>query len=347
MRRWLPIALAAVAPHAAHADGVVEELSAGVAASSHWVSNRLAGTWDVDPEWQLQFDLSATRAGGGAAGRTYVGSLSAAFSPDPHWSLRFNGGWSPEVVSDVSVPVSIRGLPDGPPAPDAQLHATASWFVLGAGVDYSGAADDMHAVSASLAVGETYFRTHQEVVRVQDWTRPDGMTLSAMDAEAQCQATMCGPGASGMLLPQTAELGQFALNASVTDTVDRDTDLSLAASYYLYGDDPAKPGYFALATLTARTRASATSTPLLRAALAPSVAHRWGALSASLGLGYTRYTSDREFDASAALSVQYRLSLAAPRQLTINARLETSAHGETRDRPTPAGSAALGMQYTW
>jgi len=78
------------------------------------------------------------------------------------------------------------------------------------------------------------------------------------------------PGTSGMFLPQTAELGQFALKREHHPIpVDGDTDLSLAASYYLYGDDPSKPGYFALSTLTASTRASATSTPLVRAALAP------------------------------------------------------------------------------
>jgi hypothetical protein len=342
MRHWLPIALAAVAPHAAHADGVVEELSAGAASGSRWVSNQLAGMWEVDPEWQLRLDLSATRAAGSATGSTYVGSLSAVFSPDEHWSLRFNGGGSPEVASDVTVQVPIDDV-----NPDAQLHATAAWVVLGVGVDYNSASRDMHSVSASLAVNETYFRTHQEVLGVQDWTSAGGGKLSAADAVMHCRTVMCAPGTSGMFLPQTAELGQFALNASITDTVDGDTDLSLGASYYLYGDDPGKPGYFALSTLTASTRASATSTPLLRAALAPSVTHRWGALSTGLSLAYTRNASGREFDASAALSVQYAIALAAPRRLTLDARLEASSHGNTSDRPTPAGSAGLGIQYSW
>ncbi len=343
MRRWLPIALAAVAPHAAHADGVVEELSTGAASGSRWISNQLAGMWDVDPEWQLRLDLSATRTAGAATGGTYIGSLSAVFSPDAHFGLRFNGGWSPEVASDVTVQVPIGTDMN----PDAQLHATASSVVLGVGVDYNSASRDMHSVSASLAAGETYFRTHQEVVGVQDWTSPGGGKLSASDAMTRCRTVMCAPGVSGMLLPQAAELGQFALNASITDTVDGDTDLSLGASYYLYGDDPGRPGYFALSTLTASTRASATSTPLLRAALAPSVTRRWGPLSASLNLAYTRNASGRLFDASAALSVQYGIALAAPRRLTLDARMEASAQGDTRAPPASAGSAALGMQYTW
>src|SRR4051812_17231409 len=150
MRCWLPIALAAAVPHAAHADGVSEELSAGAASGSRWVSNQLAGMWDVAPEWQLRLDLSATRAAGSATGSTYIGSLSAVFSPDEHWSLRFNGGWSPEVVSDVTVQAPIDGLADDM-KPDAQLRATAAWFVLGVGLDYNTASSDMHSVSASLA----------------------------------------------------------------------------------------------------------------------------------------------------------------------------------------------------
>lgn len=346
MRRWLPIALAAVVPHAAHADGVTEELSAGAASGSRWISNQLAGMWDVDPAWQLRLDLSTTRAAGAATGETYVGSLSAVFSPDEHWTLRFNGGWSPEVVSNVTVPAPTGGAPDTAPPPDARLHATASWVVLGVGVDYHGATDDgVHSVSASLGVGETYFRTHQEAIGV-DGTRPDGTVRSTAGAEQRCGDAMCA-GAPGMWLAQTAELGQFAVNASITDTIDRDTDLSLDASCYLYGDDPTRSGYFALATLTASTRASATSTPLLRAALAPSIAHRWGALSTTLGLAYTRYASGRAFDTSAVVSVAYAIALTAPRRLTLDARLEASSHGNTADPPTPAGSAALGLQYTW
>jgi hypothetical protein len=201
----------------------------------------------------------------------------------------------------------------------------------------------MHAVSASLTVGETYFRTHQEAAGL-DGSRPDGTAQST--AGAQCGIAMCA-GAPSMSLSQAAELGQFALNASITDTVDGDTDLSLGASYYLYGDDPRKPGYFALATLTTSTRASATSTPLLQAALAPSVAHRWGALSTTLSLAYTRYASGRQFDTSAAVSIEYAIALTAPRRLALDARLEISSHGNTSDPPTPAGSTALGMQYSW
>lgn len=345
MRRWLPIALAAVVPHAAHADGVAEELSAGAASGSRWISNQLAGMWDVDPAWQLRLDLSATWAAGAATGATYVGSLSAVFSPDEHWILRFNGGWSPEVVSDVTVPIPTDELPDTAPPPDARLHATASWVVLGVGVDYHGASDDMHSVSASLGVGETYFRTHQEVIGVSG-SGLDGAVVSTAGAELRCGGAMCA-GAPGMRLAQTVELGQFAVNANLTDTVDRDTDLSLDASYYLYGDDPTRSGYFALATLTASTRASATSTPLLRAALAPSIAHRWGALSTTLGLAYTRYASGRAFDTSAVVSVAYAIALTGQRRLTLDARLEASSHGNTADPPTPAGSAGLGMQYTW
>ena len=346
----LAVPLAAALPHAARADGVVEELSAGASGLAGWVSNKLAGTWDVDPQWQLGVDLSATRTVGDSSGGTYVGSLSAVFSPDEHWSLRFNGGWSPALTGTVTAAVPIDGLPEDE-RPDAQLCATASWFVLGVGVDYAGAVNDVHSASVSLSLGETYFHTHQEVVSVPDWTGRGGGTLSAMQAQILCRDTMCDQ--PGLFLPQSAELGQFAVNASVTDTVDRDTDFSVDASYYLYGDDPDGPGYLALKTLTTDTRASATSTPLLRAALAPSVTHRWGDLSTRVGLSYTSYAVGDEIEAGASLSVQYPLPLTAPRRLVLDARLEASKHRPPRtpNDPEPAitsaYSAALGVQYTW
>jgi len=129
--------------------------------------------WDVDPEWQLRLDLSATRAAGSATGSTYVGSLSAVFLARRALEPAVQRRRIPRGRQRCVVQVPIDDV-----NPDAQLHATASWVVLGVGVDYNSASRDMHSVSASLAVNETYFRTHQEVLGVQDWTSPGGGKLS-------------------------------------------------------------------------------------------------------------------------------------------------------------------------
>jgi hypothetical protein len=102
MRRWLAIAITAVAPRIAHAGGALEELAAGAAPAtetspgSRWISDKLAGIWDVDASWQLRLDLSSTRVYSDATdttrGDVYAGSLSAVYSADDHWNLRLTGG---------------------------------------------------------------------------------------------------------------------------------------------------------------------------------------------------------------------------------------------------------------
>src|SRR5215813_6605731 len=92
--------------------------------------------------------------------------------------------------------------------------------------------------------------------------------------------------------------------------IDRDTDLSLDAAYYLYDRDLMQSGYLALSTLADSTLGSATSAPLLREALSPSVAHRWGAVSATASLSYAGYADSPESNApladlGASLRVQY------------------------------------------
>src|SRR5262249_9668240 len=133
---------------------------------------------------------------------------------------------------------------------------------------------------------------------------------------------------------------------SITDTVDGDTDLSLDATYYLYGDDPLKPGYFALATFDRTTRGSATSAPLLRDAFAPGVTHRWGNAAASLSLSYSGYT-DRQFDVGVGLSIQYKLAIAGTHRLRLNAKVAAGSHSDTDYRLTQSRSVGLGAQYTW
>jgi hypothetical protein len=354
MRRWLTIALAAVAPHAAHASGALEELAAGAAPAtetapgSRWISDKLAAIWDLDARSQLRLDLSSTRVYSDATditrGDVYLGSLSAVYSPDDHWSLRLNGSWSPESTTRATVAVDAQGLFAATMQVDAQLHAAASSFAFGAAVDYDGAAGDLHALSASLSASATYFVAQQEITSVQD---PSGATLDAAGMRMRCQIEVCSSAVAGALWPQLVQLGQFALGASVTDTVDGDTDLSLDASYYLYDHDPLQLGYLALASIARSTLGSATGAPLLRDAVTPSVAHRWGNVAASASLSYSDYADGREFDVSASLRVQYKLALASSHRLKLYAKLAAGSHVDASYELTRSGSAGLGAQYTW
>jgi hypothetical protein len=361
MRRRMTIALgpalavvAAAASRTAHAGGVVEELAAGGAPrsaqspGSRWVSDKLAGIWDIDESWQLRLDLSSTRvlsqAADSAAGDVFLSAVSAVYSADEHWSLRLNGGWSPVAAQLAAVQVDTRGLftaPDAPMTAGALLHAATTSYAYGAGLDYDSASDDVHSLSWSLSMGVTHYTARQEIVSVDE---PAGGALDAAAVRMRCPQD--GP-CSGELSPQTIHLGQFALTGSIADTVDHDTDLSLDASLYLYDKDPMRLGYNALATISTSTLGSASGAALLRDSITPSIAHRWGDLSATASVSLSDYIDGREADVGASLRIQYRLALAGARRLKLNAKLAAGSHIDQDFQLTRSGSAALGAQYTW
>jgi hypothetical protein len=348
------LAVGAIAPRAGRTDSALEELAAGAtlatgtAPGSMWVSDRLAGVWDIDPRWQLRLDLSTTRALGDAGDTArddvYLGALAVAYAPDEHWSLRLSGGWSPEASTRAIAQVDAGGLFVDAMG-DARLRAAVSSVALGAGIDYDSASDDVHAMSASLSLGATYFQAQQEIL---DIAEPGaGATLDAAAIRMRCAVAACSSAVTGALSPQWLQLGQFALGASITDTIDGDTDLSLDASYYLYDRDPLQFGYYALATIARSTLGSATSAPLLRDAISPGVSHRWGSVAASVNLAYADYVDGREYDVSASLRIQVKIALADARRLRLYVKLASDAHGDASSELTHAASVGLGAQYAW
>lgn len=368
MRRWLIVAIAvAASPRAARAGAAVEEVSAGGApAGARWIGDRMAGIWDVDASVQLRLDVATTRmfaASGEATGAAYLAALSAAYSADDHWSLRLSGAWTPESTTTASALPALDGAGSPGQGPGgtvvdqagvdaADLRITASSLALGAGLDYDSASDAMHSPSASLSVTATYFRSQQEITGA----RAGEVELDPMQLWARCQDRHCNDQALAALRPEWVQLGQFALGASVTDTIDRDTDLSLDAAYFLYDRDLAQSGYHALSTLASSSLGSATSAPLLRVALAPSIAHRWTAVSAMVGLSYAGY-ADRPADGplaeapladlGASLRVQYKLSLDGARRLKLYVKLGAGTHVDRGYGHASSGSAGLGAQYSW
>jgi hypothetical protein len=353
MRRWLIVVIAAAAaPHAARAGGAAEELSAGGApAGARWVGDKLAAIWDVDTSAQLRLDVSATRmydgATGAASGEAYLGALSVVYSTDEHWSLRLNSAWSPEATTRATAyPAGDASSPnvlDEAMLTDAELRITASSLAFGAGLDYDSASDDMHALSASLSFTATYFHAEQEITGAH----AGDASLDPMQLWTRCQDRPCDSQALAALRPQWVQLGQFALGASVTDTIDRDTDFSLDAAYYLYDRDPLQSGYHALSTLANSTLGSATSAPLLRDALAPSVGHRWGAVSAAASLSYAGYADGQQADLGTSLRIQYKPATGGSQRLKLYVKLGASTHVDAHYTHANAGSAGLGAQYSW
>src|SRR5207248_11055706 len=149
------------------------------------------------------------------------------------------------------------------------------------------------------------------------------------------------------LYPQWAQLAQFAFDGSVSDTIDRDTDLSLGGAYYVYGDDPRRLGYYTLATVGRGTLGTATGVAPLQFGVSPSVAHRWGAFAATAGLSYASYLEDQGYDLGASVRMQYRLDLDADRRLKLYGKLGGAWHVDESNDLATSASLALGAQFTW
>jgi len=66
-----------------------------------------------------------------------------------------------------------------------------------------------------------------------------------------CATGACSSELQGALWPQWAQLGQYAADASVSETIDDDTDLGLDSGVLPLRPRSAEARYFALATIGA------------------------------------------------------------------------------------------------
>ncbi len=349
MRGWLSIAVVLLGARTARADGVLEELAAGSvpatpsAPGSHWLSDKVAGMWDATSAFQLRLDVSTTRLYAGSTdshGDVVLGSLSAVYTIDDHWTVRGSASWSPQSTTLASVPVDM--FVDA--AASAQLRASASSLAASGAIDFDSAGTGDEELTASLSVTATYFSSEQAVTGVVD---ASGRMLGPQAARMSCETEMCSSDLTGALTPQWVQLGQYAVGASVTDTVQQATDISLDASYFLYDSDPMQFGYYALATVGRGALGSAAGVAPLRDAITPSVTHRWGNLGINASLSYADYVAAQGSDISASVRVQYKIALAGERRLKLYAKLGGAGHFDATGALASSGSTAIGAQFSW
>src|SRR5712672_598677 len=112
MRRLVyALAIVAVGHALAHADGAIQEVSAGNAPhtqgspSSTWIADKLAGIWEPGDDWQLRLDVTGTHYLGEQAGDLVLGNLSLEYAPTAHWNLRLAAGGSPSSKSHATTAV--------------------------------------------------------------------------------------------------------------------------------------------------------------------------------------------------------------------------------------------------
>jgi hypothetical protein len=269
-----------------------------------------------------------------------LANASAEYTIDTHWTVRGAAGYSPESQTFATQTVEMLGGATG----DAALRASSSSMSLGASVGYETGGDSDRELSAGLSATATYFSSQQEITSVRDDT---GQMFGLPAMRMACATGACSEELAGALWPQWAQLGQYAIDGNVSETIDHDTDLSLDAAYYLYDRDPQKLGYFALATVGRGTLGNATGVAPTEYTITPSVAERWGNLAATASLAYGGYMEDQGYEIGANLRVQYKLKLDRDRRVKMYGKLGSSWHVNPANELAQSGSLALGVQYSW
>ena len=322
----------------AHADAAFDEVSAGGAQKSasgprpsSWVADKLGGMWDPSDDWQLRVDLLATRDEKPTS-NVLLATAGLEYDPDDHWFVRATVAGSPSstTTSTISVPTA-RG------STDAGLRSNTASTSGGLQTGWETASGGNFETIATASATATYFDSLQQITSVRDGA------ISVAQIQSYCTTHTCSPQLIAALDAQRSNLTELVLDASLTETLWRDTDVGVEGSYYAYDKDPMQVGYYtaAIAGRTATTAAGIGIAPL-RYTVMPSVIERWGKLMAMASVSYGSYVDDQGIDVTAAVRVQYRIG-----GVKLWTKLMGSRDTDQMQNVTKSGSAALGVQLRW
>ena len=325
----------------AHADGALEEVSAGsvpqtsTSARSTWLADKIAGMWEPGEAWQIRIDLTGTRVS--STSDVLLATVGVEYDPDGHWMFRVVGGGSPSARSVSTTPVQLATTQE-----NAQLQSDASSVsgTASAGYDTAGAGD--LEMTALVIANATRFEAQQQITSVD--TR-DGQTMTAQQLRDFCATRPCATRLAGLLDPQSSTLDQVSIDAALSAQLYRTTDVGIDGTYYLYDKDPATLGSSVGVGRT--TTGAAIGIAPLQYTVAPSLIHRFGALMTMASVSYGRYVDQEGTDLTATLRVQYKLKLGADRRLKVWAKLTGSRDRDQMNALSSSGSLALGTQFSW
>jgi hypothetical protein len=271
--------------------------SAGDSASTPYLSNRVHGSFEPSDVLAIDLNASVTHYGASpnepattpktsAAGRRTSAStiaqfmLASSYMPSDHFVLDADVFVSPDSTSTQR---GLDAMPVNKPSATSKgaIRDKTSTLGFDVGAEYDTAGDSRAESIMGLNLGATAYSTTQAV------------RLAAAKFGA----------------PEQAALMQWHVDANFIETLFRDTDLGLAASYYMYNRDTTQSAYDGPIVLA---RSASDSIPLapLQYAIRPSVAQRFGALRLRANMQYGNYRAGEGWSLGFGLKAQYKLTQA-------------------------------------
>ncbi len=320
------LCLAVLCADRAGAHSVSNELGVGTSQvsprnpRSGFLYDRVSGVADASESVSLRFDLTLTHddatkptqgaAFGNTGGNIFAGAFGVDWAPTEHFPLSAEVDFSPKSTqsSDATVTFDVGSMSSNA---DALLRATSSslGFMVSGGYETAGDSDFESAINSSFSM--THYSTTQILSDVATASGP----IDRQQIIAYCTRTFnLGYGCREIapaLRAEPADLNQFRIGASFTETFVKDTDLTVGGGYYLYDKDPAQLGYFSIASIgRSVSLGNGIAVAPLRFSARSDLSQRLGIFSAGIWYQYGQYVPGDGYGHSAGLKVQCKISKA-------------------------------------
>ena len=336
----------------ARASGVSNEVSSNSTQSTETnprsgnVADALNASFDLSDKWALNAGASLTAEGQtpalqrgafGSSGNAVTSfSLGLDWQPSDSWTTGLSFDFSPASTQNTGtqIPTGAAGT-----SADALLRSKSSSFEAGLDLSYDTSGESNLEWSFAGGLSTTHLNTDQQITRAR--FRTTGVALTPLQIRDICKKTKCSPSLLAALLPQTGvTLDSQRLNAAVTATLARDTDLTLSGDYYIYDKDPTQVGYYSVARV-GRVGNGLNIAPL-QFSVRPEVAHRFGDFSAKIWVQAGQYVSGAgQNTAGAGLKLQYKFTKAFKLWVTGSGQRDIDQSGTE----SKSGSLSLGAGY--
>lgn len=284
------------------------------------IYDRISGVADASEAVSLRFDLTLTHddatkptqgaAFGATGGNIFAAAFGIDWNPNEHVPLSAEIDLSPKSTSSSDAPVTFDvGAATG--SADALLRARSSsiGFLIDVGYGTAGDSDFESTLNSSFSL--THYSTTQLLTEIATASGP----VDRQQVIAYCTRTgNLGKGCRQLgpaLRAEPADLNQFRLAGSFTETLFENTDLTLGGAYYFYDKDPSQVGYFSIASI-GRSVSLGNGVPAapLQYSVRPDLTHKFGAFSVGIWYQYGQYVPGDGYGHSAGLKLQYKFSKA-------------------------------------